>query len=208
MADYPDLNGKTREDAWTLLNEWVTTPSLIRHCLAVEIAMRAYARHFGEPEEAWGLVGLIHDFDFERHPTLDAHPFVGARQLDALGYPQWVVAAVLSHSDDPAYPRISNLEKSLFAVDELTGFISAVALVRPSKAVADVKPSSVKKKMKDRRFAEAIRREDLTTGAEELGIPFDDHVAFVIQAMAGNADVLGLAGTVTADAGAQVDATS
>jgi len=195
VVEYPDLNGKTRVDAWALLNEWVTSPSLVRHCLAVETAMRAYARHFGEPEDPWGLVGLIHDFDFERHPTLDAHPFVGAKVLDDLGYPQWVVAAVLSHSDDPAYPRVTTLEKSLFAVDELTGFISAVALVRPSKAVADVKASSVKKKMKDKRFAEAIRREDLTSGAEELGIPFDEHIDFVIRAMAGNAEALGLAGT-------------
>jgi putative nucleotidyltransferase with HDIG domain len=194
LADYPDLNGKTREDAWTLLNEWVKSPSLIRHCLSVETAMRAYADRNGEDVEAWGLVGLIHDFDFERHPTLDEHPFVGAKVLDGLGYPQWVIDAVLSHSDDPAYPRETDLEKTLFAVDELTGFISAVALVRPSKAVADVKPSSVKKKMKDRKFAEAVRREDLIEGAEALGIPLDDHIAFVVDAMAANADVLGLAG--------------
>ncbi len=194
MVAYPDLNGKTREDAWALLNEWVTSPSLIRHCLAVETAMRAYAEKHGEDVEAWGLVGLIHDFDFERHPTLEEHPFVGAKVLDGLGYPQWVVDAVLSHSDDPAYPRETDLEKTLFAVDELTGFISAVALVRPSKAVADVKPSSVRKKMKDRRFAEAVRREDLVEGAEALGIPLDDHIAFVVDAMAANADALGLAG--------------
>ena len=194
LSDYPDLNGMTREDAWKLLTEWVASPSLRRHCLAVETAMRAYAVRNGESEEAWGLVGLIHDFDFERHPTLEEHPFVGAKVLDGLGYPQWVVNAVLSHSDDPAYPRNSELEKTLFAVDELTGFISAVALVRPSKAVADVKASSVKKKMKDRRFAEAVRREDLISGAEELGIPFEEHVEFVVQAMAANADALGLAG--------------
>lgn len=194
MADYPDLNGKTRDDAWALLSEWVKAPSLLRHCLSVETAMRAYAVKEGEPADAWGLVGLIHDFDFERHPTLDQHPFVGAKVLDGLGYPQWVVDAVLSHADDPTYPRNTRLEKTLFAVDELTGFISAVALVRPSKAVADVKASSVKKKMKDRRFAEAVRRDDLTSGAEELGIPFEEHVEFVVQAMAANADVLGLAG--------------
>lgn len=194
MAEYPDLNGKTRESTWELLTEWVQSPSLLRHCLAVETAMRAYARKLGEPEEAWGVVGLIHDFDFEKHPSLEEHPFVGARVLDELGYPQWVVDAVLSHSDDPAYPRITNLQKTLFAVDELTGFISAVALVRPSKAVADVAASSVKKKMKDRRFAEAVRREDLLEGAEELGLPFEEHVAFVVDAMAANADALGLAG--------------
>lgn len=194
MSEYPDLAGKTRDDAWALLTEWVQSPSLRRHCLAVETAMRAYARQQGEPEEAWGLVGLIHDFDFERHPNLDEHPFIGAKVLDGLGYPQWVVEAVLSHSDDPAYPRRTSLEKTLFAVDELTGFISAVALVRPSKAVADVKPSSVRKKMKDKRFAEAVRRDDLTQGAEDLGIPFDEHIAFVVEAMAANAEVLGLAG--------------
>lgn len=195
MADYPDLNGKTREDAWALLTEWVESPSLRRHCLSVETAMRAYAGKYGQPEEAWGLVGLIHDFDFERHPTLDEHPFVGARVLTEQGYPEWVVNAVLSHSDDPAYPRNSDLEKALFAVDELTGFVAAVALVRPSKAVADVTPSSVKKKMKDKRFAEAVKREDLVAGAAELGIPFEEHVEFVIRAMAGNAVALGLAGT-------------
>lgn len=194
MTNYPDLNGKTREDGWALLAEWVSAPSLRRHCLAVETAMRAYAVKHGESEEAWGLVGLIHDFDFERHPTLDEHPFIGAAFLEGQGYPDWLVAAVLSHADDPAYPRVSLMEKTLFAVDELTGFISAVALVRPSKAVADVTPSSVRKKMKDRRFAEAVRREDLLGGAEELGIPFEEHVEFVVHAMAANADALGLAG--------------
>ncbi len=156
--------------------------------------MRAYAEKNGEPADAWGLVGLIHDFDFERHPNLAEHPFVGAGVLREQGYPEWVVEAILSHADVPEHPRRTDLEKTLFAVDELTGFISAVALVRPSKAVAEVKPSSVKKKMKDKRFAEGVRREDLVRGAEELGVPFDDHVAFVIQAMAANADVLGLAG--------------
>ncbi len=202
MCEYPELAGKTRDDAWALLTEWVQSPSLRRHCLSVETAMRAYARQNGEPEEAWGLVGLIHDFDFERHPTLEEHPFVGARVLDELGYPQWVVEAVLSHSDDPSYPRRTQLEKTLFAVDELTGFISAVALVRPSKAVADVKPSSVKKKMKDKRFAEAVRREDLTQGADDLGIPFEEHIAFVVEAMAANAEALGLAGVQPATEGA------
>jgi putative nucleotidyltransferase with HDIG domain len=192
--DYPALGGKTRDDAWALLTEWVESPSLRRHCLAVETAMRAYSRKFEEPEDAWGLVGLIHDFDFERHPTLEEHPFVGAKVLDELGYPQWVVEAVLSHSDDPAYPRRTDLEKALFAVDELTGFISAVALVRPSKAVADVTPSSVRKKMKDKRFAEAVRRDDLTQGADDLGVGLDEHIAFVAAAMSANAEVLGLAG--------------
>ncbi|MGB3329271.1 MAG: HD domain-containing protein [Thermomicrobiales bacterium] len=199
MSDvpYPDLNGKTREQTWDLLNEWVKSPSLLRHCLSVETAMRAYARKLGEPEEAWSVVGLIHDFDYEKHPTLDEHPFVGAGVLKDLGYPEWVVSAVLSHADNPEYPRTTDLEKTLFAVDELTGFISAVALVRPSKAVADVKASSVKKKMKDKAFAAAIKREDLTAGAEELGVDLDEHITFVIGAMADNAEVLGLAGVAS-----------
>ncbi len=205
MSDYPDLNGKTRDETWVLLNEWVKSPSLIRHCLSVETAVRAYAGKFGEPEEAWSVVGLIHDFDYEKHPTLDEHPMVGAGVLKDLGYPQWVVDAVLSHADLSQYPRRTLLEKTLFSVDELTGFISAVALVRPSKAVADVQVSSVKKKMKDKAFAAAVRREDLTKGAEELGISLDEHIAFVIQAMTENAEALGLAGvgaaTVASDQG-------
>jgi len=193
-AVYPATNGVTRDDAWALLCEWVRSDSLRRHCLAVETAMRAYAGRYGEPPDAWGIVGLIHDFDFERYPDLAQHPYVGARVLRERGYPEWIVEAVLSHADDPDHPRRTALEKTLFAVDELTGFISAVALVRPSRAIADVKPSSVRKKMKDKRFAEGIHRAALMQGAEELDIPFDDHVAFVIQAMAANADALGLAG--------------
>jgi predicted hydrolase (HD superfamily) len=193
-APYPDLSGLTRDDAWDLLTEWVRGPSLRRHCLAVETAMRAYAEHVGEPAEAWGFVGLIHDFDFERHPTLDEHPFVGGRVLRDRGYPEWIVEAVLSHADVPEHPRRTHLDRALFAVDELTGFVAAVALVRPSRAVADVTPRSVRKKMKDGRFAAGIHREALERGAADLGLAFDDHVAFVIQAMAANADALGLGG--------------
>lgn len=197
MAQYPDLNGKTRDGAWTMLNAWVRNPGLIRHCLAVETAMRAYARRFDEPEDAWGMVGLVHDFDYERYPDLTKHPFVGATVLRDHGYPEWFVRAVLSHADTGEYPRHTNLEKGLFAVDELTGFISAVALVRPSKAVSEVTPASVQKKMKDRRFAEGIHRVELVRGADELGVDFDDHVEFVIRAMIANAGALGLAGVVT-----------
>lgn len=203
MSDYPDLNGRTREETWELLNDWVKNPGLIRHCLSVETAMRAYALRHGEPQEAWGIVGLVHDFDYERHPDLAEHPFVGAKVLRDRNYPEWVVHAILSHADTPEYPRVSALEQTLFAVDELTGFISAVALVRPSRAVVDVKVSSVKKKMKDKRFAEGVRRSDLTRGAEEVGIEFDEHVEFVLQAMAANADALGLAG-VQAPAGSNI----
>lgn len=197
MPDYPDLNGQTRDAAWNLLSAWVKNPGLIRHCLAVETTMRAYAGRFGEPVEAWGMVGLVHDFDYERYPDLTEHPFVGATILRDHGYPEWFVRAVLSHADTADYPRGSSLEKALFAVDELTGFISAVALVRPSKAVTDVTPASVRKKMKDKRFAEGVHRSDMTRGADELGVDFDQHVEFVIRAMASNADALGLAGVQT-----------
>lgn len=186
--------GKTRDEAWELLTTWVESPSLRRHCLSVETAMRAYAVRFGESPDDWGIVGLIHDFDYEKHPTLDLHPSAGAPVLREAGYPEWAVRAILSHGIDPNFPRETNLEKTLMAVDELTGFISAVALVRPSKAVADVKASSVRKKMKDRRFAEAVNREEMVEAAEALGVDFDEHVTFVIQAMAANAAALGLAG--------------
>lgn len=200
MATYPDLDGKTRDDAWALLTDWVESPSLRRHCLSVEAAMRAYARKFGEPEESWGLIGLIHDFDYERHPDIAEHTSVGSKVLAEQGYPQWVVDAILTHGDRPGYPRTSLMDHALYAVDELTGFISAVALVRPSKAVADVKASSVKKKMKDKRFAEAVDRAELVAGAEALGVPFDEHVTFVIAAMAANAEALGLAGVTAGEA--------
>jgi putative nucleotidyltransferase with HDIG domain len=195
MADYPDLNGKTRDDAWQLLTEWVQSESLRKHCLSVEAAMRWYARQNGEPEEAWALVGLLHDFDYEKHPTLEQHPMEGAPVLREEGYPEWVVRAILSHGDlEETYPRETQLEKTLHAVDELTGFISAVALVRPSKAVADVKPSSVKKKMKDKAFAAAINRQEMLEAAEALGVEFDLHVASVIDAMTEHAEALGLQG--------------
>ena len=162
--------------------------------------MRAYARKFGEPEESWGLIGLIHDFDYERHPDIAEHTSVGSKVLAEQGYPQWVVDAILTHGDRPGYPRTSLMDHALYAVDELTGFVSAVALVRPSKAVADVKASSVKKKMKDKRFAEAVDRAELVAGAEALGVPFDEHVTFVIAAMAANAEALGLAGVTAGEA--------
>jgi putative nucleotidyltransferase with HDIG domain len=200
MGSYPDLNGKTRDATWALLSDWVESPSLRRHCLAVETAMRAYARKLGEPEDAWGLVGLIHDFDFERHPDLSEHTVIGSKVLAEHGYPEWFQDAIRVHGSQPGYPRATELDKALFAVDELTGFISAVALVRPSKAVADVTASSVKKKMKDKRFAEGVNRAELIEGAEALGVPFDEHVTFVIAAMAANAEALGLAGAPAATA--------
>jgi putative nucleotidyltransferase with HDIG domain len=185
-----------RDAAWQLVTEYIQNEALRRHCLSVECAMRAYASHFGESPDRWGVVGLIHDFDYEIHPTLDEHPQDGAEILRSRGYSEEVIRAVLSHADHLDVSRDSRMEKCLYAVDELTGFITAVALVRPSKAVADVTPSSVKKKMKDKAFARAVDRQAILHGAELLGVEFDTHVAFVIQAMVENAVELGLEGVV------------
>ena len=188
----------TREDGLALVNDYVTSERLRRHCLAVETAMRAYAQRFGESEEDWGLVGLVHDFDYEIHPSADQHPTAGVPILHERGFPDWVIRAILSHAEYLDVPRESLLEKTLFAVDELSGFMSAVALVRPSKAVADVTPAAVRKKMKDKAFARAVDREAMIEGAESLGVEFDDHVMFVVEALAANATSLGLEGTVNA----------
>ncbi|MBA2289927.1 MAG: HAD family hydrolase [Chloroflexia bacterium] len=157
--------------------------------------MRAYADNFGENVDAWGMVGLIHDFDYERHPSADQHPVEGARVLTSDGYPEWLIDAVLSHADYLDVSRDTRLKQALYAVDELSGFVAAVALVRPSRRVADVKVSSVKKKLKDRRFAEAIDRSAIVEGAEALEVELDQHIEMVIQALAGNAAALGLEGS-------------
>jgi len=183
-----------RDATWNLVTEFIQSDSLRRHCLAVETAMRAYAREFDEPEEPWGIVGLVHDYDYEVHPTLDEHPEAGVPVLRERGYPEWVIRAIRSHADHLDVARETRLEKTLAAVDELTGFIAAVALVRPSRAVADVTAQSVRKKMKDKAFARAVSREDMVHTAKALGIDFDEHIGFVIQAMTGNAAALGLAG--------------
>ena len=182
-----------RSEAWALLNEWTKSRGLINHALAVEAAMRAYARRLGEGEETWGLTGLLHDFDYERHPSLEDHPRLGAPVLRERGVPEEVVRAILAHGlDAAAPPRQSAMEKTLFAVDELCGFIVAVALVRPSKRLDEVEVSSVKKKMKDAAFARAVKREDITGGAEELGVSLDQHVGTVLVALKGIAPELGL----------------
>lgn len=182
----------SHEDAWNLLCEYVQSENLRKHMLAVEACMRYYARLWGEDENLWGIVGLLHDIDYEQHPSLQEHPFVGMEILRQKGYPEEVVRAVGSHADHTGIPRQTRMEHTLYACDELTGFVTAVALVRPNKKLAEVDVASVRKKMKDKAFARAVNREDLLKGAEALGIPFDEHVQNVIRAMSEIADKLGL----------------
>ena len=181
-----------REQAWQLLTEYTTKQGLIKHALAVEAAMRDYAEKYGEDVASWGIVGLIHDFDYERYPSLEDHPFKGVEILKERGYPPAWTTAILGHGNHTGVPREGLMAKALFAVDELTGFIVAVTLVRPSKKIADVKASSVKKKMKDKAFAAAVNRDDIRQGAEELGVPLDEHISTVIGAMQKIADEIGL----------------
>ncbi len=184
-----------RDEAWQLLTEYTKSDSLLKHAMAVEAALRGYARLFGEDEEGWGVVGLLHDFDYERWPSLDDHPFRGCEILREKGYPEWVTRAILSHADYSGVPRESRLEKTLWACDEMAGFITAAALVRPSKSVLDLEAASVVKRMKDKAFARAVKREDLRGGAEILGLPLDEHIANVIGFMRERADALGLRGS-------------
>jgi putative nucleotidyltransferase with HDIG domain len=186
----------THEAAWALVTEHVQSESLRKHLLAVEAAVRGYARMWGEDEDAWGFVALVHDFDYEKHPDRENHPYRGVDILKSLGYPEWVTRAILSHADYSGVPRETRLEKTLFACDELSGFVSAAALVRPSKSVLDLEPSSVMKRMKDKAFARAVPREDLRKGAEELGLPLEEHIGNVIRFLRERADVLGLRGNL------------
>ncbi len=186
-----------RQDAWDLLTEYTKNESLLKHALALEAALRAYAPKYGGNPDEWGIVGLLHDFDYERYPSQEAgHPFKGAEVLREKGYPEWMVRAVLSHADYSGLPRETPLEKVLFACDELCGFIVAAALVRPTKSVLDLEASSVRKRMKDKAFARQVHREDIVKGAEQLGVDLNEHITFVIQAMRGVADDLGLRGTL------------
>lgn len=194
MSNFPELNGKTREDAWSLVTEWIQSDSLRKHCLSVETAMRAYAEKLGQPVEAWGMLGLLHDFDYERFPTVEEHTKAGSMYMRENGWPEWLADALLAHGFDENYPRTTDYDKALFAVDELTGFISAVSLVRPSRSVKDVQVKSVTKKLKDKQFAAAIHRDELREGAEEFGVDFNEHIGFIIEAMSANAEQLGLAG--------------
>jgi predicted hydrolase (HD superfamily) len=192
-----------REQAWHLLTEWTASESLRKHALAVEACVTAY----GEQEaERRGLAGderdalvnlysttaLLHDFDYERHPTAEEHPFVGVRELERLGWPEEMRTAILGHAQYSGVPRVSHLAKALFACDELAGFLTACALVKPTKAIADVEVASVKKKMKDKAFARAVHREDIIQGAQELGVELDAHIGFCIEAMKKRAGELGL----------------
>ena len=184
-----------RDDAWALLTEYTKSDSLLKHAMAVEAAVRGYARKFGENEDDWGVVALLHDFDYERWPTLGDHPNKGSEILRAKGYPEWSIRAILSHAGEiTGVSRDSLLEKTLFACDELAGFITAASLVRPSKSVLDLEASSVKKRMKDKAFARGVKREDLIAGAALLGVPLEEHIANVISFMRERADALGLRG--------------
>jgi putative nucleotidyltransferase with HDIG domain len=186
-----------RDSAWKLLCEYTQSESLRKHALAVEACVRAYARKNGANEDLWGLTALLHDFDYERwpnaehHPTRE-HPYEGSQILRAQGYPEEVIHAILAHADYSGVPRVSALDRALFACDELAGFLTACALIKPSKKIADVEVSSVRKKLKDKAFARGVNRQDVIKGAEELGIPLEEHIAFCIEAMRAAADQLGL----------------
>jgi putative nucleotidyltransferase with HDIG domain len=182
----------TREDAFELLCEYTKSNSLQKHGLAVETAMRAYAQKFSQDEELWGMTGLLHDFDYEKYPTMPDHPLKGNEILREKGYPEEMLTAILGHASYTNVPRESLLAKALYACDELSGFITACTLVRPTKKITELEVSSVRKKMKDKGFARAVDREAIVEGATELGIPLDEHIQFVIDAMKKNAETLGL----------------
>ena len=189
----------SRDDALALMTEWTASDSLRKHMLAVEAAVRGYARMWGEPEEDWAVVALLHDFDYERYPDPADHPFRGVEVLREKGYPEWVTRAILSHADYSGVPRESRLEHTLFACDEMAGFVTAAALVRPTKSVMDLEAKSVVKRMKDKAFARAVSRDDLRKGAEEIGLPLEVHITNVIAFMRDRADVLGLRGIPNPD---------
>ena len=190
--------GMNREEGWCLLTEFTQSESLRKHALAVEACVRAYARRFGEDEETWSIVGLIHDFDYEKYPSAEDHPFRGSEILAERGVSDEIRRAILSHADYSGVPRVSSLEKTLFACDELAGFITAVALVKPSKSLNEVDAKSVRKRMKDKAFARSVNRQDIINGAADLGIDLDEHITFCVEAMKTIAERLGLAGSQAA----------
>lgn len=185
--------GLSRDQAWDLVCRWIQSANLRKHLLAVEAAMREYARRFGEDEDTWGVVGLLHDLDYERCPSQEAgHPFVGVEELRRLQVPEEWTRAILSHADYSGVPRRTPMERALYAVDELVGFIIAVALVKPGRSLAEVDVDSVKRKMKDKAFARGVNRDDVIRGAAELGVPLDEHIATVLRALQRAAPALGL----------------
>jgi putative nucleotidyltransferase with HDIG domain len=184
-----------REAAWCLLTEFTQSESLRKHALAVEACMRAYGRKFSEDEELWAVVGLLHDFDYDKYPSLEDHPYKGSEILKERGYPEEIRRAIMSHAEYTGVTRDSLMEKALFACDELAGFITAVALVKPGKSLAEVDAKSVRKKMKDKAFARSVKREDIVNGANELGVDLEEHIAFCIEALKKSSKDLGLEGS-------------
>jgi putative nucleotidyltransferase with HDIG domain len=193
-----------RESAWCLLTEFTQSDSLRKHALSVEACMHAYARKFSpdstEEEELWGVVGLLHDFDYEKYPSLDDHPYKGNEILKERGYPEEIHRAIMSHAEYTGVTRDTPMEKALFACDELAGFITAVALIKPGKSLAEVDAKSVRKRMKDKAFARKVNRDDIANGAAALGVDLEEHIAFCIEAMKGIAAELGLDGTAAKSA--------
>ena len=184
----------TRDSSWELLQEYTKGDSLRKHALAVEILMQAYARKYGEPAETWGIVGMLHDFDYEMYPEIPDHPTKGAEILRQRGYPEEIIYAVSSHVDAMNLPRHNLLCKTVFACDELAGFLVACALVRPGKSIIGLESKSVRKKLKDKAFARSVSRDDIYKGAAELGVDLDEHITFCIQALSEKADLLGIGG--------------
>src|SRR3954447_9694610 len=180
--------GLSREQAWRLVTEYTHSESLRKHMLGVEAAVRGYARQFGEDEDDWGAVALLHDFDYERYPDQENHPYRGVEVLKAKGYPEWVTRAILSHADYSGVTRESRLEKTLYACDEMSGIVTAASLVRPSKSILDLEASSVMKRMKDKALARNVSRDDLRRGADEMGLTLDQHITNVIAFMREQAD--------------------
>jgi putative nucleotidyltransferase with HDIG domain len=184
-----------REAAWGLLTEFTQSESLRKHALAVEACMRAYARKLGGDEDLWGVVGLIHDFDYEKWPSQEEHPYKGNEILKERGYSEEIRRAIMSHAEYSGVPRVTPMEKTLFACDELAGFLTACALVKPGKSLAEVEAKSVRKKMKDKAFARSVNRDDIINGAADLGVDLEEHIAFCIEAMKGIAGELALDGS-------------
>jgi putative nucleotidyltransferase with HDIG domain len=190
-----------REQAWGLLTEFTQSESLLKHAMAVEACIRAYARKYSPAdEELWGIVGLLHDFDYEKYPSLDDHPYKGNEILKERGYSDEIRRAIMSHAEYSGVTRDSQMEKTLFACDELAGFITACALVKPGKSLAEVDAKSVRRKMKDKAFARGVKREDVTNGAADLGVDLEEHIAFCVEALKGIADKLGLDGSAAKSA--------